>query len=78
VASGPAAVLVSGQISARSFLGDRIQYLVETPLGPLRGCGPAAGGGWQEGALVTVELDPAQAACLPAAPAGAPGRGSPR
>ena len=78
VASGPAAVLVSGQISARSFLGDRIQYLVETPLGPLRGCGPAAGGGWQEGALVTVELDPAHAACLPAAPAGAPGRGSPR
>ena len=57
-----------GRVLARSYLGDAVQYLVDTALGPVKGsAGPDTA--WQEGAAVRVCLDPARAARLPADPA---------
>ena len=61
-AIGVGAVL-TGKVLARSYLGEAVQYLVETALGPVKGsAGPEAP--WQEGDAVTVRLDPARAAQL--------------
>jgi len=50
-----------GRVLARSYLGDAVQYLVQTALGPVKGsAGPETA--WQEGDAVAVLLDPAVAA----------------
>jgi putative spermidine/putrescine transport system ATP-binding protein len=54
---------VDGRVSARSYLGERIEFLVQTPLGAIKGCG-ALDAAWHEGASVGVMLDPAQAALI--------------
>ncbi|MFO1269384.1 MAG: TOBE domain-containing protein [Rubrivivax sp.] len=52
---------IPGRVLARSYLGDAVQYLVDTALGPIKGsAGPEAA--WQEGDAVAVQLDPARAA----------------
>ncbi|MBI5716820.1 MAG: ABC transporter ATP-binding protein [Burkholderiales bacterium] len=52
-----------GRVLARSYLGDAVQYLVETALGPVKGsAGPETT--WQEGDAVSLRLDPARAARL--------------
>ncbi len=54
---------LDGRISARSYLGERIEFLVDTALGPLKGCGPLDAP-WLEGATVGITLDPARAALI--------------
>jgi len=54
----PGAAGEAGTVKARSYLGERIEYLVETARGPVRGVGV----GWREGDSVSVLLDPARAA----------------
>ena len=54
---------VDGRVSARSYLGERIEFLVQTPLGALKGCAPLDAL-WQEGTNVGVQLDPARAALI--------------
>jgi putative spermidine/putrescine transport system ATP-binding protein len=54
---------LAGRVLARSYLGEAVQYLVDTELGPVKGsAGPEAA--WQEGDVVAVMLDPARAAVL--------------
>lgn len=66
VAVGAAGVHgLSARVLARSYLGDRIEYLLDTPVGPLKGCSPDSQI-WSEGDSVSVHLDPALAAALPA------------
>ncbi|NLZ40506.1 MAG: ABC transporter ATP-binding protein, partial [Comamonadaceae bacterium] len=54
---------LDGNVLARSYLGDAVQYLVGTVLGPVKGVA-AADARWQEGDTVAVELDPARAAAI--------------
>jgi len=55
------ATQLPGRVLARSYLGDAVQYLVQTALGPVKGsAGPETL--WQEGDAVAVRLDPAVAA----------------
>ncbi len=62
LAAGTAQAL-PGRVLARSYLGDAVQYLVDTPLGPVKGsAGPETT--WQEGDAVSLLLDPARAARL--------------
>jgi putative spermidine/putrescine transport system ATP-binding protein len=52
---------LAGRVLARSYLGEAVQYLVDTALGPVKGsAGPQAP--WQEGDAVAVQLDAARAA----------------
>jgi len=60
---GDARTGLDGTVRARSYLGERIEYLVDTPLGALRGCGDIAAP-WQEGDAVRVLLDPQRAAFI--------------
>ena len=60
-ASEPGAL--AGRVLARSFLGERMEYLVETQLGVIKGSGSIAAP-WSEGAAVSVQLDPARAAII--------------
>ena len=54
---------IAGRVLARSYLGEAVQFLVDTALGPVKGsAGPDAA--WQEGDAVAVRLDPACAARL--------------
>ncbi|MBL8289767.1 MAG: ABC transporter ATP-binding protein [Rubrivivax sp.] len=54
---------LAGRVQARSYLGDAVQYLVDTALGPVKGsAGPETA--WQEGDAVAVRLDPARAAWI--------------
>ena len=58
-----------GRVLARSYLGDAVQYLVDTALGPIKGsAGPETA--WQEGDAVAVQLDPARAALIRGSGAG--------
>jgi putative spermidine/putrescine transport system ATP-binding protein len=57
---------LAGHVLARSYLGDAVQYLVQTALGPVKGVA-GADAAWQEGDAVTVDLDPARAAAISAA-----------
>ena len=55
---------LSARVLARSYLGDRIEYLLETPAGLIKGCSSDTTM-WAEGEVVSVKLDPALAAALP-------------
>ena len=55
---------LAGRVLARSYLGERIEYLVETELGPVKGVGPDVAAGWREGDAVSIALDPARAALI--------------
>lgn len=52
---------LDGRVLARSYLGERVEFLVHTALGPLKACGPLDAT-WAEGQAVGVQLDPARAA----------------
>ncbi len=52
---------VQGQVLARSYLGETVEYLVATPLGPIKGMA-APDAPWHEGDTVAVLLDAARAA----------------
>jgi putative spermidine/putrescine transport system ATP-binding protein len=54
---------LDGRVVARSYLGERIEFLVSTALGPLKGCADLAAP-WQEGQAVALHLDPARAALI--------------
>ncbi len=54
---------LDGTVRARSYLGERIEYLLDTPLGALKGCGEVSAP-WQEGDAVRVLLDPRRAAFI--------------
>jgi putative spermidine/putrescine transport system ATP-binding protein len=54
---------LDGRVLARSYLGERIEFLVDTPLGAIKGCSPLDAP-WHEGAAVAVVLDPARAALI--------------
>ena len=54
---------LKGQVLARSYLGEHIEFLVQTPLGPIKGVGDLAAP-WREADAVSVKLDPARAAIL--------------
>jgi len=58
-----AACALPGRVLARSYLGDAVQYLVDTTIGPVKGCGGPQSA-WQEDDAVRVWLDPARAARL--------------
>mgnify|MGYP006272775299 FL=1 len=55
---------LSARVLARSYLGDRIEYLLETQAGLIKGCSSDTTM-WAEGEVVSVKLDPALAAALP-------------
>ncbi len=59
----PGSGTLDGRVLARSYLGERIEFLVHTALGPVKGCADLSAG-WREGADVGVRLDPAQAALI--------------
>jgi putative spermidine/putrescine transport system ATP-binding protein len=54
---------LDGRVLARSYLGEHIEFLVQTPIGTIKG---VAGlhAPWVEGQPVAVQLDPARAAFL--------------
>ena len=54
---------LDGRVLARSYLGERIEFLVDTPLGALKGCA-GLDAPWHEGSAVGVRLDPARAALI--------------
>jgi putative spermidine/putrescine transport system ATP-binding protein len=54
---------LDGRVLARSYLGERIEFLVQTVLGPIKGCGDLQAP-WQEGQTVALQLDPARAALI--------------
>jgi putative spermidine/putrescine transport system ATP-binding protein len=56
----PLDAALQGQVLARSYLGETVEFLVRTPLGPVKGmAAPAAP--WHEGDAVGVVLDPDRA-----------------
>jgi putative spermidine/putrescine transport system ATP-binding protein len=56
-----------GTVLARSYLGEHVEYLVQTAHGKLKGSAPASAPAWVEGAAVSVGLDVAAAAVIPPA-----------
>jgi putative spermidine/putrescine transport system ATP-binding protein len=59
----PGAGAVAGTVLARSYGGDRIEYLVQTALGRVKGlAGESAP--WREGDAVALDLDPGRAVVL--------------
>jgi putative spermidine/putrescine transport system ATP-binding protein len=54
---------LDGRVLARSYLGERLEFLVQTALGPVKGCAPLTAD-WQEGQGVAVLLAPARAAWI--------------
>ena len=54
---------LDGRVLARSYLGERIEFLVQTALGPVKGCGDLQAP-WREGESVALRLDPARAALI--------------
>jgi putative spermidine/putrescine transport system ATP-binding protein len=67
---GPEGPGTPGTVLARSYLGEHVEYLVETAFGKVKGSAPAGPRPWDEGQRVTVLLDPARAAVIP--PGAAP------
>ena len=55
-------------VLARSYLGETVEYLVSTALGPVKGMA-APEAPWLEGDTVGVQLDAARAAPISKAPA---------
>ena len=74
---------IEGRVLARSYLGERVEYLVETALGRIKATGAAhrladasaSPTVWDEGAPVRVRLDPARAAVIPPSAAAGAGPG---
>ena len=62
MAAGTADAL-PGQVLARSYLGERNEYLLRTPIGDARACA-ALDAPWREGDAVAVRLDAATAALI--------------
>ena len=60
-APGQVQAQIHGQVMARSYLGETVEYLVATPLGAIKGVA-APDAPWLEGDIVGVLLDPARAA----------------
>ncbi|MFT3812496.1 MAG: ABC transporter ATP-binding protein [Acidovorax sp.] len=56
---------LQGVAKARNYLGDRVEYLIESPLGAVKGMCEAAAARWQEGEAVQFALPPAAAVFLP-------------
>jgi putative spermidine/putrescine transport system ATP-binding protein len=54
---------LDGRVLARSYLGERIEFLLKTELGPIKGCADLHAP-WQEGQAVGLRLDPARAALI--------------
>jgi putative spermidine/putrescine transport system ATP-binding protein len=63
VGAAGAADSLPGEVLARSYLGDGVQYLVRTALGPVKGVAPPDAP-WAEGDAVSVQLDPRRAAAI--------------
>ncbi|WP_233446842.1 hypothetical protein [Ideonella azotifigens] len=49
---------------ARGYLGDQVEYLLDSPLGPVKGLCDAAEARWREGETVHFALPLAAAVCL--------------
>ena len=62
----PGAAPTAGTVKARSYLGERVEFLVATALGDVKGVAGEAEAPWREGDAVSLALDPACAAVLPA------------
>ncbi|MEY3937667.1 MAG: hypothetical protein RL659_508 [Pseudomonadota bacterium] len=56
--------LVQGRVIARNYLGQHLEYLVDTPLGWVKGHGRADAQSWSEGDTVGVDLRLDQAAVI--------------
>jgi putative spermidine/putrescine transport system ATP-binding protein len=54
-----------GTVLARSYLGEQVEYLVQTAHGKIKGSAPATAPAWLEGAAVRVGLDLRAAAVIP-------------
>ena len=54
---------LAGRVLARSYLGERLEYLVETALGPVKGTA-AVDAPWREGEAVSIALDATRAALI--------------
>ena len=52
-----------GRVLARSYLGERLEFLVHSALGPIKGCA-ALDAPFREGQAVALRLDPARAAFI--------------
>jgi putative spermidine/putrescine transport system ATP-binding protein len=61
--AAPGSGTLDGRVLARSYLGERIEFLVQTVLGPVKGCADLTAA-WQEGQTVALHLDPARAALI--------------
>ena len=59
----PSPQALTGQVMARSYLGERIEYLVRTALGAIK-ASAALDAPWVEGDTVSLALDPARAALI--------------
>ena len=59
----PGADSLTGKVLAKSYLGERIEYLVRTALGDVKASADIHAP-WLEGDAVSVELDPARAALI--------------
>ena len=55
-----------GTVLARGFLGDTVEYLLQTPLGQVKGICAAGGATWREGTAVSFVLPANSALCLAA------------
>ncbi|MBO9537223.1 ABC transporter ATP-binding protein [Herbaspirillum sp.] len=71
VAWRPQQVLVgegpyTGRVLSRGFLGDSVEYLLQTPIGEVKGMAPAAGAEAREGQDVPFSLPAGEALLLPA------------
>ena len=55
-----------GTVLARGFLGDTVEYLLQTPLGQVKGICAAGGAAWREGTAVSFVLPADSALCLAA------------
>jgi putative spermidine/putrescine transport system ATP-binding protein len=53
-----------GTVQSRSYAGDRLEFWVQTTVGPVRGVAPADAAPWQEGATVAVHFDTERAALI--------------
>ena len=65
-AADDAAGQYPGTVLARGFLGDTVEYLLQTPLGPVKGICAANSATWREGTAVAFVLPPDSALCLAA------------
>jgi len=62
VGSGP----YNGTVLSRGFLGDAVEYLLQTPVGPVKGIAAATAARWREGDSVDFALPAGEALLLQA------------